>query len=455
MVSLTRILMLLLLALSSAADYYKVLGIRKGASEREIKKGYRKMALKFHPDKNQDNKEDAEKQFLEVSRAYAVLSEPEKRKLYDECGEACLDQNGNVDVNKSDPRQQHRSGPPFSNGGPTHSNVRFTNEDAEEIFKQFFGGGGFGGGGLNFGGGSNFGGSRSNLRQQPQQQRLFPKQAIGKPKVAFLTGDRFPGLGKHTDNSHVWMILLCSHNDKNCRDYASVWQKLAKLVHPVVKVGTVDCSASSNSQICQRFITQKHQAGKPLVLRVGISDTSAAGKFAIFQRKPAQSPAQQVEQLARFAYAALPTKSKLTGSSKGKHSSSSVYKLHNVRTPQHLDSFLKTCRDSCASGTKPRKGERGAACSCVLIFSSKYESTPAAKAIAAHLSSQPATGKSADAIVGEVRASSKDHTLAKKYGVTSHPDVIIVAAQDGKEIRRYKPKGGVYSAHSILKFIRS
>ena len=68
-------------------DYYEVLGISKDASEQEIKKAYRKMAMKYHPDKNQGNKE-SEEQFKEVNEAYEVLSDPQKRRTYDQFGHA-------------------------------------------------------------------------------------------------------------------------------------------------------------------------------------------------------------------------------------------------------------------------------------------------------------------------------------------------------------------------------
>jgi curved DNA-binding protein len=68
-----------------AADYYEVLGVGKNASEEEIKKAYRKLAMKFHPDRNKGNKE-AEEKFKEINEAYAVLSDAEKRKQYDAYG---------------------------------------------------------------------------------------------------------------------------------------------------------------------------------------------------------------------------------------------------------------------------------------------------------------------------------------------------------------------------------
>jgi len=66
-------------------DYYKVLGVSKTATKEEINKAYRKLALKYHPDKNPDNKE-AEEKFKELSEAYEVLKDPEKRKKYDMLG---------------------------------------------------------------------------------------------------------------------------------------------------------------------------------------------------------------------------------------------------------------------------------------------------------------------------------------------------------------------------------
>ena len=72
-------------------DYYEVLGVSRDASEDEIKKAYRKLAMKYHPDKNPDNKE-AEEKFKEASEAYEVLSDKEKRQLYDQYGHEGIDQ---------------------------------------------------------------------------------------------------------------------------------------------------------------------------------------------------------------------------------------------------------------------------------------------------------------------------------------------------------------------------
>lgn len=76
----------------SDKDYYQTLGIAKGASDDEIKKAYRKLAMKYHPDRNPDNKE-AEEKFKEIQKAYDILSDKEKRARYDQFGHAGVDPN--------------------------------------------------------------------------------------------------------------------------------------------------------------------------------------------------------------------------------------------------------------------------------------------------------------------------------------------------------------------------
>ena len=69
-------------------DYYKILGLSRGAAEEDIKKAYRKMALKYHPDKNKSP--GAEEKFKEIAEAYEVLSDKRKREIYDQYGEEGL-----------------------------------------------------------------------------------------------------------------------------------------------------------------------------------------------------------------------------------------------------------------------------------------------------------------------------------------------------------------------------
>lgn len=123
-------------------DYYEVLGVAKGATEEEIKKAYRKLALKYHPDRNPGDKE-AEEKFKEAAEAYDVLSNPDKRKRYDQFGFA-----GNS-----------AAGGGFSGGG-------FSMEDIFSQFGDIFGGhfGGGGGFGDVFGSAFGFGGGSQGRR---------------------------------------------------------------------------------------------------------------------------------------------------------------------------------------------------------------------------------------------------------------------------------------------------
>ena len=122
--------------MANKRDYYEVLGLSKGASEDDIKKAYRKLAKKYHPDVNKAS--DAEEKFKEINEAYEVLSDPQKKATYDQFGHAGMD--------------GFQSG--FGSSGFSSMNM----DDLSDIFSSFMGGmGGFSG--------FNFGGSSSSSRR--------------------------------------------------------------------------------------------------------------------------------------------------------------------------------------------------------------------------------------------------------------------------------------------------
>ncbi|HIJ30870.1 MAG TPA: DnaJ domain-containing protein, partial [Gammaproteobacteria bacterium] len=108
----------------SKRDYYEVLGLDRNASEADLKKAYRRMAMKYHPDRNTGD-EDTEAQFKEVKEAYEVLNDSQKRAAYDQFGHAGVD-----------PSMGGGQGG-FGGGGGFGG--------FEDIFSEFFGGGGGGG----------------------------------------------------------------------------------------------------------------------------------------------------------------------------------------------------------------------------------------------------------------------------------------------------------------------
>ncbi|PYF72940.1 DnaJ C-terminal domain-containing protein [Pedobacter nutrimenti] len=120
-------------------DYYKILGIDKTASQDDIKKAYRKLARKYHPDLNPNDKE-ANKQFQQINEANEALSDPQKRKKYDEYGENWKHAEEYEQAKQSRANQQHAQGAgnPFGNSAYSES-ANFGEGDFSDFFESMFG----------------------------------------------------------------------------------------------------------------------------------------------------------------------------------------------------------------------------------------------------------------------------------------------------------------------------
>ena len=167
-------------------DYYEVLGVERNASEDEVKRAYRKLAVKFHPDKNPDDAH-AEEKFKELGEAYDVLMDPDKRAAYDRFG--------------------HEA---FAAGGAGFGRGAF--HDPFEIFREVFGGGNFGGSIFDtfFGGGS--GGGRRDDRRRGSDLRYdmeikLEEAAFGATKQIEIekldTCDKCQGSGAEPGSSRI------------------------------------------------------------------------------------------------------------------------------------------------------------------------------------------------------------------------------------------------------------
>ena len=199
--------------MSAKRDYYEVLGVSQDADKNTIKKAYRKLAKKYHPDTNQGNAQAAER-FKEATEAYNILSDPEKKKMYDQFGHAAFDGSGAAGGAYGGAYSRNGGGT-YQYAGPdgTFHEYHFEgNGDMDDFLKNIFGGsfGGFGGatrssskGSRSGFSGSGFGesGSYGNYSQGGADVTAeitvgFDEAAFGCEKVIHLTENNGKAVGK-------------------------------------------------------------------------------------------------------------------------------------------------------------------------------------------------------------------------------------------------------------------
>ncbi|XVE76555.1 hypothetical protein DITRI_Ditri12bG0182700 [Diplodiscus trichospermus] len=170
-------------------DYYKILQVDRNAKDEDLKKAYRKLAMKWHPDKNPNNKKEAEAKFKQISEAYDVLSDPQKRAVYDQYGEEGL---------KGQMPPPGAGGFHGGDGGPTM--FGFNTRSPDDIFSEFFG---FS---SPFGGMGDMGGSRAGASG-------FPRGMFGEDIFGSFRGGAGEGSTMHRKGPPIERTLPCSLED--------------------------------------------------------------------------------------------------------------------------------------------------------------------------------------------------------------------------------------------------
>lgn len=236
-------------------DPYKVLGVERNASQREIQKAFHKLSLQYHPDKNKNK--GAQEKFAEINNAYEILSDEEKRKNYDLYG----DEKGSPGFGGGDPTDHggytyFRSGGhggqgssrftfrpdewqnmggqsnsksfSFSFGNPnSHSSFGFGSFGLNDIFSNLFGGDS----GAHFGGFGSSGGSQSGSRTSPKSIRAVNSQVFNK---------------EITDRGMTWLLLSHSPTSTGSQYYESIISQVASSLEGALKVGSINCETEQS-----------------------------------------------------------------------------------------------------------------------------------------------------------------------------------------------------------------
>jgi len=387
-------------------DYYKILGVSKTSPSKKIKSAYRKLALKYHPDKVPKNeKETAEAKFVKVSEAYAILSDEEKRKVYDKHGKQGLEYlEKGMDADAAGFGGFGGGGGGFRgaqfNGGSFQFQQGF---DPFSMFEEMFqesGAGGFGGGRRTSGGFQFPGGPHG--RQQPTPQELFPKDM---PGVSKLGSPKFPD----SKSKFLWLVVFYDPNQKASKAARGPIESLADKVKGNYKIGAMDCVKDEKElAYCEK---------------VGLS-TSNLPKFAfIVDGKLTwyeEEGMPAARQLHEFAIESMPS-----------------HLIQNINHPNHIQQRLVD--------TRRKKKSQGS----ILLLSDKYETSPMYHSIVYQFRKS--------FVFGESRA--KNLNLAKEFGVKKYP-MLIALVPKGKGTQVYDDENdivvykGQVSRQEIQKWLR-
>ncbi|KAL6534400.1 hypothetical protein OROHE_013325 [Orobanche hederae] len=227
-------------------DPYKVLGVDRNASQREIQKAFHKLSLQYHPDKNKNK--GAQEKFAEINNAYDILSDEQKRKNYDLYG----DEKGTPGFETGDPGDhggfsfrpgewQNMGGQDgsrsfsFSFGGPGSSKKSSFGFNFDDIFSNFFGGGGGMGGGRG-GEGSHYGGFSSGRSQHGNRHS---SQGIPSVNSQLYRKEIF-------DSGMTWLLFVYTPNLQGIQYYESVVGEAATSLQGALKAGSINCETEKS-----------------------------------------------------------------------------------------------------------------------------------------------------------------------------------------------------------------
>lgn len=366
---------------TALCDHYSTLGIDKTATTQQIKKSYRKLAMKHHPDKSRGDKATAEKKFAKIAEAYEVLSDPKKRQEYDNPPEQMPGVGGG---GGAQPFFFRSGGNTFFHRGSHHPHMGQFASSA---------------GRFDFAGNSGFDFADDDMTSMlrdifAQQQGGHPKQPRGaSPQphyhpggdVRILTRSSFQQVTRSQRGDAVWLIHFHAGSSHGCRRLAPALVALAASLKGLVTVGAVACDTQPS--LCER----QQITTTPTIKLLGPGTVETLTKGGQLSQAS----------LAKMALDRLP---------------SHVVSLRRLR---HVGQFFEHCRATASDG-------------CVLLFTDKYETPPLYKRLSSVWRHRLS--------LGEVQAAHSSE-IAAQFEVRSFPTVLYL--RDGSatpEMYRGEPK---------------
>jgi curved DNA-binding protein CbpA len=405
----------------NAADFYTVLGVSRSATSKQIKAAYRKLALKYHPDKvkKENEKEKAEEMFVKVSEAYAILSDEEKRKVYDKYGKQGLEalergmdpEAAGFGMGGGFPGGGSGGGFggfPGGGGGAGGQHFTFTTQggagfDPFSMFEQMFGAGGGGGGGFpggGRGGGGGFPGGGGGAKAQAPE--LFPKESS---RVARLGKPKFPG----KTSKHLWLVVFYSSTSQESHAVAPTLETLASKTTLSYKVGAIDCTKTEREA---QFCAEK-----------GISDHSELPRFAMI-----------VDGELKF----------YENDAGSKVTAKSLHEFTQQHMPHHLIQNINNAvqLDERLLQQQPQQQQQGSTNKpAVMLLTDKYETSSLYYSIAYQFRS--------DFVFGESRA--KNLKLAQQFKVKKYP-LLLAFVPSGTMLANGQEKEPYNDQYTIVRY---